>query len=1104
MSPASTSSSTDPAPKARFATWLYRWRFVTSAVVLGAVALCATLAAQRVLERTGALAELGDTTNGSGAVPPLVFDPTFDVWFGTGDDAVKTYYGIEDRFVAEDYVMVTFEANDHPFGVFGPEALATISRLTSAFLTVPGVRHVRSLTYNPWIRWGTIEDEFGSEEGLLVTDLVEGDPSALTEDELLERMIAVLGAERAAAKVGAERVRAVLGPEVDFADHMGEPLLLGTIVDEAGTTTVLQVQVLRTRIGDEVLEEIGADPGLATVLPSFHSVQRQRAALRGIEHFVRIEQGLAVPTPELAALYAWIAGLPVGPERDALELELRDPTRNFMADASGQLVRKYFEYEADGNGGFVDRSDPANLVTAAGDFEPRGLSARTYRFGGNPNFELNFEEVGLGDGKYVPLMFAVIALLLFIVFRGFIGVAAPLAVVFASVLGMLGFGFARGDLLNNLTMMSPNMLTAVGIADAIHIVAAWAALRSRYEDKQALIIEVLRRNALPVFLTSVTTAVGFTSLTVGKLAPVTMLGYTAGLGTVFAYLLSMTVVPAMLSLVPHGPGRGRRSYLAEAFTVARSEKLVDSILRHRALYLSSSVVVFATAVFGLTRIEIDTDFRGMFPDDNQTMSDFSWIEDRLGGVGDVEIVFAAPEELAGAALSAADEEHLADLRLRAHGAREVPDEFAALSPEERADLDRLAAEERAWNDRRIGVSTAFLTDLDAFERRIRAEMADPESDLAALTDVTSPLDILRKMHQVQHQNAASFYRVPGEGDVPAASRAPRLSFDEWTEEWSLTPAQDGKSLVAQYYLQYENGARPGENLSTQLSADRTHFRMQGRMEQASSELHLAAFTRIEQIARTEFPSLAVNFSDPDAQSAATNGAADMTISGKTLLFARTTKLFSVGFVQSMSLALVIITLVIGVLFRSWRLALISLIPNVLPIIVPLSVFGLFGIALDGPSILVSSVALGVCVDDTIHFFTKFVRAREAGKDARNALVATFHEAGGALTITSIVLILGFSSLLLSDFHPNFQMGALAGWMIGLAWLADFVLTTAVLSYDQSSNAKAGNAADLLTPANRATPRQENHDAVDDDSDGLQDPSSRRHSARSGGAGVHDG
>ena len=86
---------------------------------------------------------------------------------------------------------------------------------------------------------------------------------------------------------------------------------------------------------------------------------------------------------------------------------------------------------------------------------------------------------------------------------------------------------------------------ASSITSVTDIVAAWAALRSRYDDKQALIVEVLRRNALPVFLTSVTTAVGFTSLTVGRLAPVTMLGYTAGLGTVFAYLLSMTVVPAM-------------------------------------------------------------------------------------------------------------------------------------------------------------------------------------------------------------------------------------------------------------------------------------------------------------------------------------------------------------------------------------------------------------------------------------------------------------------------------------------------------------------------------------------------------------------------------
>ena len=91
------------------------------------------------------------------------------------------------------------------------------------------------------------------------------------------------------------------------------------------------------------------------------------------------------------------------------------------------------------------------------------------------------------------------------------------------------------------------------------------------------------------------------------------------------------------------------------------------------------------------------------------------------------------------------------------------------------------------------------------------------------------------------------------------------------------------------------------------------------------------------------------------------------------------------------------------------------------------------------------LALGVCVDDTIHFFTKYVQASKQGKSSQEAIAYVFQESGGALTITTLILVIGFSTLLLSSFSPNFLMGALATIMITLAWFADFIVTPAVLT-----------------------------------------------------------
>lgn len=1041
-------------PTTRIAGWLYRWRWILSVAVVSFVLSGFALGVGRVARFSGDVASLADTSNGTGAVKPLAFDPSMDVWFGPQDDAVNAFYRIEDTFVAEDFVMVTFQVEDEELGVFSRESLSTIARLTERFLTIPGVRHVRSLTYNPWIRWGTIEDEErGDEEGLLISDLVEGRPEDLTDDQILERMIAMLGARRTAARVGETRVRAHLGDGVDFDDHQGEPLLLGTILDETGSTTAIQVQVLRPRVDNELVEEVFSDESSRRVGPSLASIEQQRAAVRGIEHFLRLEKGLAIPTPELSQLTAWIESLEPGEEREALLVELRDPTKNFMNNADGELVRKYFEYDPE-PGGFADRTEPSDVVQAPADFRPAESNAFEYHLGGVPLFERNFEVVGLADSKYVPLMFLVIAVVLLLVFRNVVGVAVPLLVVFGTVMGMVGVSFARGQLLNNLTMMAPNMLTAVGIADAVHLVAAWAMLRHQYDDRRALIIEVLRRQALPVFLTSITTAVGFLSLASSSLIPVQMLGSMAALGTLLAWALSMTVVPALLSLVPHRKVKQRESRVGRFFSEARVTKFVDLVVAFRKPILAGSAVIFVVAVFGLSRMTVDSDFRSMFPEDNQVMSDFGWIEDRMGGVGDLELVFrgtgSSPQPL-----SLDQEERLTQLSSREVGKQKHPDEFEALSSAEQSDLATLRAKRDAWNRGRVGVSTEFLGSLDRFEKRLREEMAQPGSELAVITDFISPLDTLRKIHQVQHQNKAVYYRVPNRDDVAPEAREAKLDYQEWSEEWSLTPAQTASTLVAQYYLQYESGARPGESLATDLSADRRQFRMQGRVRQASSADHLRAFQRIEAIAANEFPELMASVSGPEALS-------DLTLSGKTLLFARTSDLFAWGFVKSMTIALSVITLLIGILFRSVRFAIISLIPNVMPIILPLSVFGLLKIPLDGPAILVSSVALGVCVDDTIHFFTKFARAQRRGADAHGALVYALRESGAAMTITTGVLMIGFGTLLLSDFSPNFQMGFLASLMIGLAWVADFVVTAAVLSFSAQSSQPAPDEVEPAT------------------------------------------
>ncbi|UCF46939.1 MAG: MMPL family transporter [Myxococcales bacterium] len=897
--------------RSTFALYRFRWPLAALTLALVVVALSAGVTSLRGFsDRVTALDETPAESS-----PPRLFDPRTDIWFDSEDSGLRAYYAIEDQFIAEDLVSIAFEERDEAWGVFSVKSLSTIAELSHAIERIPNVRNVRSLTTNPWIRWGHISAD---EEGLLIGDLFERAPETYSEEERLERMIAVLGAQGAASVVGEDSVRALIGQDASFSDYIGEPRLTGAVVSEDGRSAALLVQILRPRASPErVVTAFADDPAGGEVGPTIRVMEKQRDALAAIEE----------------------------------------------------------------------------VLTAEDRYE--------FHIAGLPLFEREFLRVGQSDMAFVGLMFAVIAVVLLLIYRRVSAVVVPLLVVFASVIGMMGTVWAAGDLINNLTAIAPVMITAIGVADAVHLVTAYFLIRHRHRRRDELIREVLRSNSLPVFLTSITTSVGFFSLVTSELLPIRQLGYTAGIGTIFAYVLSITTVPALLSLLPLPKNRTRvapvdaepsKADVFRAHLAGRWSRWISA--RRMVIAVASTGVAIVTAV-GLGKLEIASDIRLMFPQDNTIIRDLHWTEARIGGGSDLDIVFYAPET----------------------------------NPEPTDEAHRVAASER------------FLSQVDAFQRRVEEEARQADSPLWVLTNFDSALAVLRKIHQVQNHNAAADYRVPAEHDIPEEARRPKQLYDDVLEETITIPGQDASTLIAQYYIQYENGAKPSENLSSLVSADRRGFRIAARTRTAPSSTLLAAFARLREILATEFPELA---GSPE-ELARGDALTSVMFSGKQYLFTNMFRRFSNTLIVSLALALSVITALIGLVFRSARIAAVSLIPNVLPLLIPLGAMGLLDIPLDGPAVLVVTVALGVCVDDAIHFLTKYTKNRKRGLGVVESFQATFEQVGAALTWTTVILTLGFTVLAFSNFRPNMLIGVLGATMIALAWVADLLVMPAFLS-----------------------------------------------------------
>jgi len=148
-------------------------------------------------------------------------------------------------------------------------------------------------------------------------------------------------------------------------------------------------------------------------------------------------------------------------------------------------------------------------------------------------------------------------------------------------------------------------------------------------------------------------------------------------------------------------------------------------------------------------------------------------------------------------------------------------------------------------------------------------------------------------------------------------------------------------------------------------------------------------------------------------------------------------------VRSLLSAFVAITLMMFVLLRSLRLGAFSMIPNLVPILLGLSFMAVAGIALDPGTVMIGSIALGLVVDDTVHFLVRLRRNvdRHALEDA---IAATMKQTGRPIVVTSIALGAGFAVMGLGSFTPNVAFGIVSAIVVILAMLADLVMLPAAL------------------------------------------------------------
>ena len=169
------------------------------------------------------------------------------------------------------------------------------------------------------------------------------------------------------------------------------------------------------------------------------------------------------------------------------------------------------------------------------------------------------------------------------------------------------------------------------------------------------------------------------------------------------------------------------------------------------------------------------------------------------------------------------------------------------------------------------------------------------------------------------------------------------------------------------------------------------------------------------------------------------------VTGSSVLITRTVDAIVSGQWLSIGTALFVVYLVLWTLFTSWRVGLLAMLPNALPVVFYFGALGYAGITLNTTTSLVACIVLGIAVDDTVHYLARFnAQARDKASELK-ATYSTLRNLIRPITLTSATLVAGFLVLTSSDLRSHVEFGALAALTLAVAWVSDVVLTPAIAS-----------------------------------------------------------
>lgn len=570
-----------------------------------------------------------------------------------------------------------------------------------------------------------------------------------------------------------------------------------------------------------------------------------------------------------------------------------------------------------------------------------------------------FGESGYMDSiTLVPIMYGVLVVAALIVLRSVVGTVITLGIAYLSVGVGLGVGGYSGILLTPVSNSAPVVIITLAIADSIHIFLAIKKLMRSGLMKVDAIIEAMRVNFMPVTITSLTTVIGFLSLNFSDAPPYWHLGNMAAVGIAAGWLLSITLFPALIAILPY------RQKIVEGAQLSDKvgERFGGFVIKNSRAILAVSLVGSIILLMLVPTIQFNDQWSDYFAESIEFRRD-------------------------------------TDEATRHFGLYPIEYSVPAKGPQGVSDAEYL---------QKLAEFTAFLRG---------------QEDVVHVFSIT---DILKRLNKNMHGDAEQYYRLP-----------------------------ETQSNTAEYLLVYELSLPYGLDLNDRINIDKSASRVTVTLGKTST-------AQTKKFLNSTQDWIAKNF--PDYMSSARPTSAHVMF---TYITDRNVNSMITGTVVALSL----IALVLAIVLRSIPLGLLSLLPNGLPIVAAFGVWALVVGTVGFSVAAVAAISLGIVVDDTVHFLSKYHLGRnEKNYSAEEAIIYSYKSVAPAMVSSTVILVCGFIVMASSTFKINSDLGLLTAITISFALLYDlFLLPAILLVFDRKKSVLKSETVSALNDVQSISP-----------------------------------